>query len=96
MFISQYRIAIVDFGISVYCSPYNDLELVRGSSVSPKKGYRLTKQGKSIIKMGWKQVTSEAEGRKMLSDMTNTDTAAPTDFNMSSTPGSLLFAREVG
>ncbi|XP_004496738.1 uncharacterized protein [Cicer arietinum] len=64
-------------------------------NVANHKGYRLTKQGKSIIKMGWKQVTSEAEGRKMLSDMTNTDTAAPTDFNMSSTPGSLLFAREV-
>ena len=48
--------------------------------------------------MGWKQVTSEAEGRKMLSDMTNTDTPAPAaEFDMSTiSPGSLLFAREVG
>lgn len=47
--------------------------------------------------MGWKQVTSEAEGRKMLSDMTNTDTPAPAaEFDMSTiSPGSLLFAREV-
>ncbi|KMS98595.1 hypothetical protein BVRB_3g070790 [Beta vulgaris subsp. vulgaris] len=32
------------------------------------KGYRLTTQGKSIYKMGWRQVTSTAQG-KMLSTM---------------------------
>lgn len=32
------------------------------------KGYRLTTQGKSIFKMGWKQVTSNSQG-KMLSTM---------------------------
>jgi len=47
--------------------------------------------------MGWKQITSEAEGRKMLSDMTNAETAAHADVNVSSiSPESLLFAREVG
>jgi len=47
--------------------------------------------------MGWKQVTSEMEGRKMLSDMTNAETAAHADVNVSSlSPESLLFAREVG
>ncbi|KAJ1433132.1 Tetratricopeptide-like helical domain superfamily [Sesbania bispinosa] len=66
------------------------------SNVANHKGYKLTKQGKSIVKMGWKQVTSEREGRKMSSDFTNTDTAATKDFDMSSVPpGSLLFAREV-
>lgn len=61
-----------------------------------KKGYKLTKQGKSIIKMGWKQVTSETAGQKMSSDMTNTDTETPKNFDSSSvSPEHLLFAREV-
>ncbi|XP_070016004.1 uncharacterized protein LOC107786271 isoform X2 [Nicotiana tabacum] len=34
------------------------------------KGYRLTRQGKSFVKMGWKQVNSEREGGKVLSTMT--------------------------
>jgi hypothetical protein len=47
--------------------------------------------------MGWKQIASEMEGRKMSSDMTNADKPAPADINMSSiSPGSLLFSREVG
>lgn len=46
--------------------------------------------------MGWKQIGSETEGRKKLFDMTNAETAAHADFNVSSiSPGSLLFAREV-
>ncbi|CAL0320435.1 unnamed protein product [Lupinus luteus] len=66
------------------------------TNVANNKGYKLTKQGKSIVKMGWKQVTSEAEGRKMSSDMTNTTTALPAEFDMSSLlPETLLFAREV-
>ncbi|ESW29130.1 hypothetical protein PHAVU_002G045800 [Phaseolus vulgaris] len=60
------------------------------------KGYKLTKQGKSIIKMGWKQVTSETEGQKMSSDMTNTDTDISKNFDPSSvSPEHLLFTREV-
>jgi hypothetical protein len=47
--------------------------------------------------MGWKQIASEMEGRKMSSDMTNADKPAHADINMSSiSPGSLLFSREVG
>ncbi|KAI5400853.1 uncharacterized protein LOC127095291 [Lathyrus oleraceus] len=66
------------------------------SNVANHKGYKLTKQGKSIIKMGWKQIASETEGRKMSSDMTTADVAARSDFNTSSiSPESLLFAREV-
>ncbi|XP_055813512.1 uncharacterized protein LOC129883001 isoform X2 [Solanum dulcamara] len=34
------------------------------------KGYRLTRQGKSFVKMGWRQVTSEREGGNVLSTMT--------------------------
>ncbi|RHN82032.1 hypothetical protein MtrunA17_Chr1g0205511 [Medicago truncatula] len=46
--------------------------------------------------MGWKKIGSETEGRKKLFDMTNAETAAQADFNVSSiSPGSLLFAREV-
>jgi hypothetical protein len=47
--------------------------------------------------MGWKEIASETEGRKMSSDMTNADKPAPADINMSSiSPGSFLFSREVG
>lgn len=95
---SELRIAIADYAMRVYCFPRNLLEIICWlSSVSHKKGYKLTKQGKGIVKMGWKQVISEAEGRKMSSDMTNTDTAATAEFDVSSVPPeSLLFAREVG
>lgn len=49
--------------------------------------------------MGWKQVTSETEGRKMTSDMTNTDTDTDTPKNVgasSVSPEHLSFVREVG
>ncbi|XP_020221296.1 uncharacterized protein LOC109803988 isoform X1 [Cajanus cajan] len=65
------------------------------NNVANHKGYKLTKQGKSIIKMGWRQVTSETEGQKMSSDMTNTDTETPKSFESSVSPEHLLFAREV-
>ena len=62
-----------------------------------EKGYKLAKQGKSIVKMGWRQVASETEGRKMSSDMTNIDTETPKNFGTSSvSPEQLLFVREVG
>ncbi|KAH1267801.1 5'-nucleotidase SurE [Glycine max] len=66
------------------------------NNVPNHKGYKLTKQGKSIIKTGWRQVTSETEGPKMSSDMTNTDTETSKNFDSSSaSPEHLLFAREV-
>ncbi|KAK7308059.1 hypothetical protein VNO77_41650 [Canavalia gladiata] len=65
------------------------------NNVANHKGYKLTKQGKSIVKMGWKQVTSET-GQKMSSDMTNTDTETSKNFDSSSvSPEHLLFVREV-
>ncbi|MCD7455063.1 hypothetical protein HAX54_026940 [Datura stramonium] len=36
------------------------------TDVTNHKGYRLTKQSKSIVELGWKQVISEAQGGSML------------------------------
>ncbi|KAE9612813.1 hypothetical protein Lal_00027665 [Lupinus albus] len=65
--------------------------------VANHKGYKLTKQGKSICKMGWKQVTTETEGRKMSSNRTNIESEPPkTNGTISSvSPEHLLFVREV-
>ncbi|KAK0607417.1 hypothetical protein LWI29_014667 [Acer saccharum] len=67
------------------------------TDVTNHKGYKLSKQGKSIFKMGWRQVTSETEGGKMLSTMTmETDSAAQTETNTSTAlQDHALFKREV-
>ncbi|XP_045814270.1 5'-nucleotidase SurE-like isoform X2 [Trifolium pratense] len=66
------------------------------NNVANHKGYKLTRQGKSIFKMGWRQVASDTEERIMSSDMTNTDTPTPTNSGTSSTsPEHRLFAREI-
>lgn len=61
------------------------------------KGYKLTKQGKNIFKMGWRQITSETQGGKMLSTMTmETDSAAqPVTETPTILQDQLLFGREV-
>ncbi|XP_071940434.1 uncharacterized protein [Coffea arabica] len=67
------------------------------TDVVNNKGYRLTRQGKSIVKMGWRQVTSDAEGGKMLSTMTMDVSGAEAggaDFS-SRQQEQLLFRREV-
>ncbi|KAJ8563567.1 hypothetical protein K7X08_032019 [Anisodus acutangulus] len=69
------------------------------TDVANHKGYRLTKQGKSIFKMGWRQVVSEAQGGRMLSTMTM-DSSASKDASMeenslSTQQEQLLFKREV-
>ncbi|KAL8121733.1 uncharacterized protein LOC141659235 [Apium graveolens] len=63
------------------------------------KGFKLTKQGNSIIRMGWKKITSEAQVGKILSTMTmEPDT---TNFDKNATKVSqgsqnnLLFMREI-
>ena len=56
-----------------------------------KKGWRLTKQGKSICGMSWKQ------GGKILSTMTmeaNSEASAETE-NSATLPGNRLFQRKV-
>nr|GMD66136.1 5'-nucleotidase SurE isoform X1 [Ipomoea batatas] len=61
------------------------------------KGYRLTKQGKSIVKTGWMEVTPGAQGGKMLSTMTmeqnSSETVEPSDLSTQSEH--LLFKRQV-
>lgn len=64
------------------------------------KGYKLTKQGKSIIKMRWKKITSEAQIGKILSTMTmETDHLANIDTNAAEvsqeSQHSLLYMREI-
>lgn len=62
-----------------------------------KQGYRLTKQGKSIGKMGWRQVTSETQGGKMLSTMTmeTNISSYPESEALSTRNGCLMFKRQV-
>lgn len=63
------------------------------------KGYKLTTQGKSLGKMGWRQVEEEAQGAKMLSTMSmETDSGVVSDNNDTSahhSNDSRLFKREV-
>ncbi|CAN4091334.1 unnamed protein product [Withania somnifera] len=62
------------------------------------KGYRLTRQGKSFIKMGWRQVTSEREGGNILSTMTmesNSSESTEARALKDATPDHLLFKRRV-
>ncbi|KAG5554740.1 hypothetical protein RHGRI_012334 [Rhododendron griersonianum] len=67
------------------------------TNVASHKGYKLTKQGKSIVKMGWKQVTSAAQGGKMLSTMTmETNSLTSSEMDASTMPKEhRLFKREV-
>ncbi|KAF7837288.1 survival protein SurE-like phosphatase/nucleotidase [Senna tora] len=66
------------------------------ANVADHKGYKLTKQGKSMFKMGWRQVTTETHGQKMSSTMTmDIDTATPTETDTTFvSPEHLLFSRE--
>ncbi|KAL7601286.1 hypothetical protein Lser_V15G25767 [Lactuca serriola] len=66
------------------------------TNVLNHKGYKLTKQGKSIVKMGWKRVSSDAQGAQMLSTMTmeSNSVASNPDAN-SVSQEQLLFKREV-
>ncbi|KAL2509079.1 Survival protein SurE-like phosphatase/nucleotidase [Forsythia ovata] len=67
------------------------------TNVRDHKGYRLTRQGKSIVKMGWRQVGSDAQGAKMLSTMTmESNSSSYNEPDALSTPNNhLLFKREV-
>ncbi|XVF63120.1 hypothetical protein PTKIN_Ptkin09bG0063300 [Pterospermum kingtungense] len=67
------------------------------TDIANHKGYKLTKQGKSIFKMGWRQVISDRQGGKMLSSMEmESDSSAKTEIDTSAVAaGQLLFKREV-
>lgn len=66
------------------------------TNIRNHKGYKLTTQGKSIFRMGWKQVTSSTRG-KMLSTMTmDVDSSESPEMNSSAVPQEQLwFRREV-
>jgi len=68
------------------------------TNIASHKGYKLTKQGKCIVKMGWRQVTSAAQGGKMLSTMTmEANSLTNSEVDASSMPKEhRLFKREVG
>jgi 5'-nucleotidase len=67
------------------------------TNVLNHKGYKLTKQGKSIVKMGWKQVSSDDQGGQMSSTMTMEAFSSPSADTNSSTIAqeNLMFKREV-
>ncbi|XP_049373261.1 uncharacterized protein LOC125838228 isoform X1 [Solanum verrucosum] len=69
------------------------------ADVANCKGYRLTKQGKTIFKMGWRQVVSEAQGGRMLSTMTMDSSASKEasveESTLSTEQEHLIFKREV-
>lgn len=62
----------------------------------PEQGYRLTNQGKTMVKMGWRHVTSESEGGKMLSTMTmETNSSSGSESESLNSKHELIFKREV-
>ncbi|XP_050218551.1 uncharacterized protein LOC126669192 [Mercurialis annua] len=67
------------------------------TNVANHKGYKLTQQGKSIFKMGWRQVHSGMEARKMLSTMTmDTNSIVETEVDGSNaSEEQMWFRREV-
>ncbi|OVA18851.1 Survival protein SurE-like phosphatase/nucleotidase [Macleaya cordata] len=79
-------------------SPRCFLNIDLPTDVVNHKGYKATKQGKSIVKIGWKQVFSDSQGGKMLSTMTmETNSSVGEETNVSSTTSQeqLLFKRQV-
>uniref|UniRef100_A0A1J3IGG7 5'-nucleotidase SurE n=1 Tax=Noccaea caerulescens TaxID=107243 RepID=A0A1J3IGG7_NOCCA len=68
------------------------------TDIANHKGYKLTTQGKSLGKMGWRQVEEEAQGPKMLSTMTmETDSGVVSENDTSAhkSQDSRLFKREL-
>ncbi|XP_065863320.1 uncharacterized protein [Euphorbia lathyris] len=67
------------------------------SNVAHHKGYKLTKQGKSIFKMGWKQVHSGTDGGNMLSTMTtDKSSSVPTETDTLCASQELMWFRREG
>ncbi|GAV84845.1 SurE domain-containing protein [Cephalotus follicularis] len=67
------------------------------TDVANHKGYKLTRQGESIFRMGWKRVTSSSQGGKVLSTMEMETDSVEKIENITSTTSQehLLFKREV-
>ncbi|XWS13634.1 hypothetical protein CRYUN_Cryun36dG0054400 [Craigia yunnanensis] len=56
--------------------------------IANHKGYKLTKQGKSMMKIGWRKITSHAQGQSL-------STTSETDDTSSILQDNLLFCREL-
>ncbi|CAA3009583.1 5 -nucleotidase -like isoform X1 [Olea europaea subsp. europaea] len=67
------------------------------TDVRSHKGYRMTSQGKSMVKTGWRQVGSDAQGARMLPTMTmESNSSSSNESDALSTPNNhLLFNRKV-
>ncbi|ESQ56073.1 hypothetical protein EUTSA_v10025783mg [Eutrema salsugineum] len=68
------------------------------TDIANHKGYKLTTQGKSLGKMGWRQVEEKAQGAKMLSTMTmETDSGVVSENGTSAdhSQDTRLFKREL-
>ncbi|KAF9594220.1 hypothetical protein IFM89_028877 [Coptis chinensis] len=67
------------------------------TSIVNHKGYKVTKQGRSMNKKGWRQVPSNTQGVTMLSTMTmetNTSAREETTVDSATTEGHFLFKME--
>ncbi|KAL9232870.1 hypothetical protein vseg_007933 [Gypsophila vaccaria] len=64
------------------------------TNVRNHKGYKMTKQGKSIFRMKWRHVSSATQG-KMLSTMEMDGNSVSSGINASAVSDRLLFRREV-
>ncbi|XP_022973758.1 uncharacterized protein LOC111472327 [Cucurbita maxima] len=62
------------------------------TDIAKHRGYKLTKQGRCMYKLGWRRVTSDSPGGKMLSTMTM-EPASSVECNTSNE--SELFTRQV-
>ncbi|KAB2012105.1 hypothetical protein ES319_D09G065600v1 [Gossypium barbadense] len=67
------------------------------TDIANHKGYKLTRQGKSIFKMGWEEVKSEGQGGKMLSTMEmESDSSARAEIDTATVAaGYRMFKRKV-
>ncbi|KAG4182638.1 hypothetical protein ERO13_A09G056000v2 [Gossypium hirsutum] len=67
------------------------------TDIANHKGYKLTRQGKSIFKMGWEEVKSDGQGGKMLSTMEmESDSSAMAEIDTATVAaGHRMFKRKV-
>ncbi|XP_022138161.1 uncharacterized protein LOC111009400 [Momordica charantia] len=64
------------------------------TDIANHRGYKVTKQGRCMYKMGWRRVASDSQGGKMLSTMTMEPAASVAECYMTN-ESSELFTRQV-
>uniref|UniRef100_A0A7N0VBM7 Survival protein SurE-like phosphatase/nucleotidase domain-containing protein n=1 Tax=Kalanchoe fedtschenkoi TaxID=63787 RepID=A0A7N0VBM7_KALFE len=66
------------------------------TNVQENKGFKLAKQGRSLYKLGWKQVLSDKDGGSLRPDMTiDTYLSSSTEKDSEPETGQLLFKRHI-